>query len=84
MSNSNRHTTGDDDDSQRSVASSVASSTVSGAGSRTMYGDVARGMREPPKPIYVMRPGTFEIVLCVDNCEIAGGYVDGNQIYILP
>ncbi|XP_072030478.1 crossover junction endonuclease MUS81-like [Amphiura filiformis] len=55
------------EDSQHSVASSVGTMNSQASSSTSNV------LKEPPKPIYVMRPGTFEIVLCVDNCETKGG-----------
>ncbi len=59
-----------DEDSQQSVGSSVGTLNSHASSVTTSNSNV---LKNPPKPIYVMRPGSFEIVLCVDNCEAKGG-----------
>ena len=58
-------------ESQDSMALSIG--TAKSVGSSTASSRPPGVLKNPPKPIYVMRPGTFEIVLCVDNSEIKGG-----------
>ena len=31
------------------------------------------GSKEAPTPLYILEPGTFDILLCVDSCETSGG-----------
>ncbi|XP_071833553.1 crossover junction endonuclease MUS81-like isoform X2 [Apostichopus japonicus] len=39
---------------------------------------------DPPDPLFIFQPGEFEVVLCVDNCETAGGGARSQKQLLLP
>ncbi|XP_033630901.1 crossover junction endonuclease MUS81-like [Asterias rubens] len=54
------------------------SSSHEGRTERTVDAD------EAPTSLYVLKPGTFDIVLCVDSCETSGGQVKTRKQLLLP
>lgn len=61
--------------------SSSSSSQQSSAASHSQSSSVVMESSQdsdlivPPDPLFIFQPGEFEVVLCVDNCETAGGWV---------
>jgi hypothetical protein len=51
-------------DSQSSLSSEINSLTCS-----------SQDSVPEPECNFILRPGSFEVLLCVDNCETAGGWV---------
>lgn len=67
--------------------SSSSSSQQSSAASHSQSSSVVMESSQdsdlivPPDPLFIFQPGEFEVVLCVDNCETAGG---GHKKLLLP
>ena len=53
------------------ISAKVAS--MRGTCSQDIEAGSTTSLKEPPTPLFVLEPGTFDIVLCVDSCETAGG-----------
>ncbi|XP_038073322.1 crossover junction endonuclease MUS81-like [Patiria miniata] len=87
-----RHSQSSELDSQTSSVSafSTASSisdrlgSLQGSSSQDSHGRSSASSKEPPVPLYVLEPGTFDIVLCVDNCETSGGSAKSRKQLLLP
>ncbi|XP_022108685.1 crossover junction endonuclease MUS81-like [Acanthaster planci] len=58
--------------------------SLQGSNSQDSDGRNLASSKEPPVPLYVLQPGTFDIVLCVDNCETAGGSAKSRKQLLLP
>ncbi|CAL4117761.1 unnamed protein product, partial [Meganyctiphanes norvegica] len=62
------------------LSQNTISSQVSAQSSSQNSGRVAQSMASTPiQPQFSLPVGTYEILLCVDNAEVAGGYSNGKK-----